>query len=146
MTFIFCSSVCAECEAPILFCFVFRGYSERKLCHSYHQNEEKDEVEWHYLKAYSIAEQPEQRNNGQKYAEHRDYPRPEPSVHPVGHQTRSYRSAGYDHGDDAHIRNRHSELEVHDGPARAEKRIGQSEADKGKIDKCKQKRIHFGSP
>lgn len=88
----------------------------------------------------------EQRKNGQKYAEHRDYPRPEPSVQPVGHQTRSYRAAGYDHGDDAHIRNRHSELEVHDGPARAEKRIGQSEADKGKIDKCKQKRIHFGSP
>ena len=88
----------------------------------------------------------EQRKNGQKYAEHRDYPRPELSVQPVGHQTRSYRSAGYDHGDDAHIRNRHSELEMHDGPARAEKRIGQSEADKGKIDKCKQKRIHFGSP
>lgn len=45
----------------------------------------------------------EQRKNGQKYAEHRDYPRPEPSVHPVGHQTRSYRSAGYGHGYDAHI-------------------------------------------
>lgn len=45
----------------------------------------------------------EQRNNGQKYAEHRDYPRPEPSVHPVGHQTRHNRSAGYDHGYDAHI-------------------------------------------
>lgn len=88
----------------------------------------------------------EQRKNGQKYAEHRDYPRPEPSVQPVGHQTRSYRSAGYDHGDDAHIRNRHSELKMHDRPARAEKRIGQPEADKGKIDKCKQKRIHSGSP
>ena len=47
----------------ILFCFVFRGYSERELCHRYHQNEEKDEIEWHYLKAYSIAEQPEQRGN-----------------------------------------------------------------------------------
>lgn len=47
----------------ILFCFVFRGYPERKLNHRYHQNEEKDEVEWHYLKAYSIAEQPEQRRN-----------------------------------------------------------------------------------
>lgn len=35
---------------------------------------------------------------------------------------------------------------MHDRPARAEKRIGQPEADKGKIDKCKQKRIHSGSP
>lgn len=63
MTFIFCSSVCAECEAPILFYFVFRGYPEREFNHRYHQNEEKDEIEWHYLKAYSIAEQPEQRGN-----------------------------------------------------------------------------------
>lgn len=47
----------------ILFLFVFRGYSEREFCHRYHQNEEKDEIEWHYLKAYSIAEQPEQRRN-----------------------------------------------------------------------------------
>ena len=45
----------------------------------------------------------EQRKNGQKYAEHRDYPRPEPSVQPVGHQTRHNRSAGYGHGYDAHI-------------------------------------------
>lgn len=35
---------------------------------------------------------------------------------------------------------------MHDRPARAEKRIGQSEADKGKIDKREQKRIHSGSP
>lgn len=63
MTFIFCSSVCAECEAPILFCFVFRGYPERELNHRYHQDEEKDEIYRHYLKAYSIAEQPEQRRN-----------------------------------------------------------------------------------
>lgn len=63
MTFIFCSSVCAEYEAPILFYFVFRGYPEREFNHRYHQNEEKDEIEWHYLKAYSVAEQPEQRGN-----------------------------------------------------------------------------------
>ena len=63
MTFIFCSSVCVECEAPILFYFVFRGYPEREFNHRYHQNEEKDEIEWHYLKAYSVAEQPEQRGN-----------------------------------------------------------------------------------
>lgn len=88
----------------------------------------------------------EQRDDRQEHAHHRDYPRAEFSVEPIRHQARHYRSAGYDHGDDAHIRNRHSELEMHDGPARAEKRIGQSEADKGKIDKCKQKRIHSGSP
>lgn len=35
---------------------------------------------------------------------------------------------------------------MHDGPARAEKRIGQPEADKGDIDKREQKRIHSGSP
>ena len=47
----------------ILFYFVLPSYPERELNHRYHQNEEKDEVEWHYLKAYSIAEQPEQRRN-----------------------------------------------------------------------------------
>lgn len=35
---------------------------------------------------------------------------------------------------------------MHDRPARAEKRIGQSEADKGDIDKREQKRIHSSSP
>lgn len=35
---------------------------------------------------------------------------------------------------------------MHDRPARAEKRIGQPEADKGDIDKREQKRIHSGSP
>lgn len=35
---------------------------------------------------------------------------------------------------------------MHDRPARAKKRIGQPEADKGDIDKREQKRIHSGSP
>ena len=47
----------------ILFYSILPRYPERKLNHRYHQNEEKDEIEWHYLKAYSIAEQPEQRRN-----------------------------------------------------------------------------------
>lgn len=47
----------------ILFYSILPRYPERKLNHRYHQDEEKDEVEWHYLKAYSIAEQPEQRRN-----------------------------------------------------------------------------------
>lgn len=63
MTFIFCSSVCAECEAPILFCFVFRGYSERELNHRYHQDEEKDEIYRHYFKAYRVSEEAEHGRN-----------------------------------------------------------------------------------
>ena len=47
----------------ILFYFVLSSYPEREFNHRYHQDEEKDEVEWHYLKAYSVAEQPEQRGN-----------------------------------------------------------------------------------
>lgn len=47
----------------ILFYSILPRYPERKLNHRYHQDEEKDEVEWHYLKAYSVAEQPEQRGN-----------------------------------------------------------------------------------
>lgn len=50
-------------RSPDFILLRFRGYSERELNHRYHQNEEKDEVEWHYLKAYSIAEQPEHGRN-----------------------------------------------------------------------------------
>lgn len=39
----------------------------------------------------------EQRKNGQKYAEHRDYPSAELSVEPIRHQARHNRSAGYYH-------------------------------------------------
>lgn len=47
----------------ILFYFVLPSYPERELNHRYHQDEEKDEIYRHYFKAYSVAEQPEQRRN-----------------------------------------------------------------------------------
>lgn len=47
----------------ILFYFVLPSYSERKLNHSYHQNEEKNQIYRHYFKAYRVSEQPEQRGN-----------------------------------------------------------------------------------
>lgn len=63
MTFIFCSSVCAECEAPILFYFVLPSYPEHKLNHRYHQDEEKNQIYRHYFKAYRVAEETEDGRN-----------------------------------------------------------------------------------
>lgn len=63
MTFIFCSSVCAECEAPILFYFVLPSYPEHKLNHRYHQDEEKNQIYRHYFKAYRVSEEAEHGRN-----------------------------------------------------------------------------------
>lgn len=63
MTFIFCSSVCAECEAPILFYFVLPSYPERELNHRYHQDEEKNQIYRHYFKAYRVSEEAEHGRN-----------------------------------------------------------------------------------
>ena len=61
----------------------------------------------------------------------------------IRQKARSDRPAGDYHGHNAHVRHRNAELRVHDRPAGAEQRIRQTEADKRKIDKCQQQRIHI---
>ena len=79
----------------------------------------------------------EQRKHRQKHAAHGHDLRPEPPGEPVGKQARHDRSAGNNHGHDAHIRYRHAKLGVHDRPAGAKQRIRQSQTDKGHIDQGK---------
>ena len=69
----------------------------------------------------------EESGGGDGNADGRDHARAEAGGQPVAHEAGEYGSKPYDDGNNARPALGHAELLAHDGPRRAEQRVGQAE-------------------